>query len=115
VWVLGLAPAADAWNVHGHMLSAAIAYRELPPDPRAEIVQLLRQHPHWVEREPAPIGLEDVALFMHAARWSDDIRGQPTWDRPEWHYINVPLTRDGVNGAPPAGRGQSHASARMKR
>jgi hypothetical protein len=46
--------------------------------------------------------LEDVALFMYAARWPDDIRGDPTWDRPEWHYVNMPLTRDGAIGSPPA-------------
>jgi hypothetical protein len=39
---------------------------------------------------------------MYAARWPDGIRGDPTWDHPEWHYINVPLTRDGVSGSPPA-------------
>ena len=38
---------------------------------------------------------------IFAARWPDDIRGDPTWDHPTWHYINVPLTRDGVSGSPP--------------
>ena len=44
------------------MLSAAIAYRELPPAPRAEVVRLLRAHPHWVQRETVPAGLDEVAL-----------------------------------------------------
>lgn len=39
---------------------------------------------------------------MYAARWPDDIRGDRAWDHPEWHYINAPLTRDGVSGSPPA-------------
>src|SRR5262249_60696664 len=80
----------------------AIAYRELAPGPRAEVVRLLRLHPHPVQRESAPPGLDDATLLMDAARRPDDIRGDPAWDHPAWHYINVPLTRDGVSGSPPA-------------
>jgi hypothetical protein len=80
------------------MLSAAIAYRELDAETRAEAVRLLRAHPQRVSQEPSPPGLKDVALFMYAARWPDDVRGDPAWDHPEWHYINSPLRRDGVGG-----------------
>lgn len=32
----------------------------------------------------------EQVLFMLVARWSDDIRGNADFDRPEWHYINEP-------------------------
>jgi hypothetical protein len=41
---LYLAPqgGATAWNAHGHMLSAAIAYQELPSTSRAEVAVHVR-------------------------------------------------------------------------
>jgi hypothetical protein len=39
---------------------------------------------------------------MYAARWANDFRGDRTWDRPEWHYLNVPIALDEVPGRPPA-------------
>jgi hypothetical protein len=92
---------AQAWNGHSHMLTAAIAYQELQPDARGEVVRLLRQHPRWIQRAQALAGLEEVAIFMDAARWADYVRMDPVWDRPEWHYINIPILRDGVAGQLP--------------
>jgi hypothetical protein len=38
---------------------------------------------------------QDEILFMMAARWADDIRGQPQYDHPRWHYINFPYVPEG--------------------
>ena len=66
--VLCLAPhGVAAWNGPGQMLSAAIAYRELPPALRAEAVCLLRTHPRWVPGGAGPSGVEQGALLMAAA------------------------------------------------
>jgi hypothetical protein len=66
--VLCLAPHGVAvWPGPGQMLSAAIAYHELPPALRAEVVCPLRTHPRWVPRGAAPSGVEPVALFLAAA------------------------------------------------
>ena len=33
---------------------------------------------------------QDRFLFMLAARWPDDIRGDSAFDHPLWHYIDYP-------------------------
>jgi hypothetical protein len=46
-------------------------------------------------------------LFMLAARWPDDVRGEHEFDRPEWHFIDDPYRPPGqpawVRPRPPAG------------
>jgi hypothetical protein len=37
----------------------------------------------------------DVALFMLAARWPDDIRDNPKYNRPQEHYINFGFKPEG--------------------
>jgi hypothetical protein len=90
-------PTAQAWNKPGHMTSAAIAYndlKELNPAVLDKVVQVLRQHPQsdllWA-RELSQADDRDMYLFMLAARWPDDVRKKyPEYDRPEWHYVNIP-------------------------
>ncbi len=92
-------PVAFAWNKPGHMVSAAIAYAELKeknPDTITAIVALLQSLPESKSKWRGK--LEDVApedrelfLFMLAARWADDIRGDRAYDRGDWHYINYPF------------------------
>lgn len=86
-----------AWSRPGHMVTAAIAYRELmASDPKvvARIIEILASHP-----EPGPFevaigratGQRRVErIFMEIPRWSDDIRGSE-YDHPTWHYVVRPL------------------------
>ncbi len=86
-----------AWNRPTHMVTGAIAYRELQqasPQLAERIVAILRQHPDYQQRWVTK--LNDTALsaddrnqylFMLAARWPDDVRGN-AYDHPTWHYIN---------------------------
>ncbi|HTE16838.1 MAG TPA: S1/P1 nuclease, partial [Armatimonadota bacterium] len=90
-----------AWNPPGHMLSGALAYKELStasPATRAKVSELLRAHPHFqTEWQPLmarlniPPEQQDAFLFMQAARWPDDIRNTP-FHRGSWHYINHRFT-----------------------
>jgi len=104
---------AAAWNRAGHMTTAAIAYDVLAqenPQALAKTVELLKQHPQYTSRwarrlEQVDPADRDQALFMMAARWPDDIRSDPDYDHPVWHYIDYPYKPPGqpasVETAPP--------------
>ena len=102
---------AAAWNRAGHMVSGAIAYNELRArDPVAlqRVTALLKTHPAYQSRWLPQITTHgmadhDIALFMYAARWADDIRDEPQYDHPTWHYINFPVTIAGDTTRSPAG------------
>jgi hypothetical protein len=96
--VLTSAP-AWGWMFSGHMLTGAIAYDTLKnqnPKALAAVVAILKQHPlydkMWAKKldKVAPDD-RDQALFMLAARWPDDIRGNSDYDHPNWHYIDYPF------------------------
>lgn len=99
------APSAQAWNKAGHMTSGAIAYDDLKarsPATLAKVVAALKLHPQYDQRWRADVeaaGLsEDDAnrrLFMLAARWPDDVRGDHDFDRPEDHFIDLPYKPPG--------------------
>lgn len=86
-----------AWNRPTHMVTGAIAYRELQltsPQLAARVVAILGQHPdyqqRWASKLSDPALSDDDRnqyLFMLAARWPDDVRGN-AHDHPTWHYIN---------------------------
>lgn len=97
--IFSLFSAAFGWNKPGHMVTGAIAARELKtidPQALAEIVALLKQHPSYqnkwrpVVEERAGQDDEAVVLFAFAARWADDARGTPD-DREKAHFINFPF------------------------
>src|SRR5687768_14117260 len=90
-----------AWNIPGHMVSGAIAYRELKAkDPKAlaKILALLKKHPQYAQMFAPKLASETLSadeknlyLFMLAARWPDDIKStdyEPKHNN--WHYINYP-------------------------
>jgi hypothetical protein len=92
-----------AWNKATHMVTGAIAYRELEansPETLAQLLSLLREHPHYQTRWLDKINRlalseeeKDMYLFMLAARWPDDIRnGDKAYHHPGWHYINYPFS-----------------------
>lgn len=100
-----------AWNRAGHMTTGAIAYSELQqtsPSKVKKVIALLKRHPEYVTRwkpELEKVALtaneKDQYLFMLAARWPDDIRGQVAFDHPTWHYVNLPFT-PGAPSTPPS-------------
>ncbi|MBE8988033.1 S1/P1 nuclease [Nostoc sp. LEGE 12450] len=93
---------AFAWNKAGHMVSGAIAYSELKQNHQEVIekmVAILKEHPEyskfeqqWNSLKQSNISAENknLYLFMWAAKWPDEARGNQTFDRPTWHYINFP-------------------------
>jgi hypothetical protein len=96
---------ACAWNKAGPMVSGAIAYADLThasPQTLARVIALLKTHPHfetrWAPRlAQLPLSPEEQALylFMLAARWPDDVRGDPAFHRGAWHSINLPYKPEG--------------------
>lgn len=99
------APPAQGWNEPGHMTSAAIAYADLKerkPDVSAKVIEDLKKHPQYESKwapqlEEVSSNDRDLYLFMLAARWSDDIRGNDRYDHPLWHYVDIPF-RPGDTG-----------------
>jgi hypothetical protein len=99
-----LAVPANAWNISGHMLSAAIAYQVLQqesPQTIEKVKAVLEKHPwyanQWQARlQNVPVADRDMVLFMQAARWADDIRANhKQHHRAVWHYINWPFKPEG--------------------
>lgn len=106
--VVLLANSAAAWNDKGHMVVARLAWKELTAEERAKVVELLKPHPHYQEfltaKRPDNIP-EDEWAFMRAATWADWVRGGPparqAFNRPVWHYVNVPFVAEGSTVKPP--------------
>ncbi len=93
-----------AWNKPGHMISAAIAYTVLEkesPGIIGKVAALLREHPSyesmWKTRlESVSMEDRDLYLFMLAARWPDDMRGESGFEKFNgWHQIDLPYKPDG--------------------
>jgi S1/P1 Nuclease len=127
VLVLATAAPALAWNDEGHMAVAYLAYQRLRPATRDRANALLKLNPYyprWVAAIPAgtPPADADRMIFMIAATWPDQIRGDPTYkdDGPNlgntpagpdtarnigyadhlrhkyWHFIDIPYSQDGT-------------------
>ncbi|MET0626696.1 MAG: S1/P1 nuclease [Pyrinomonadaceae bacterium] len=97
---------ARAWSKAGHMVTGAIAYYDLKANDRQtldRVINILREHPFYEERWlPAITALsaspnnvvgdfndtEGLFLFMYAARWPDDIRGDPDLHCGDCHFVN---------------------------
>ncbi|EXI74885.1 MAG TPA: S1/P1 nuclease [Candidatus Accumulibacter phosphatis] len=111
--LLGLAPAAAAWNAAGHRISATIAWENLDQNSRRAVTAILRQHPDF-DRWQARSKSDDPGrtAFVEASTWPDDIRrdrrfysagseeptptlaGFPDMERRlDWHYVDRPLGR----------------------
>jgi hypothetical protein len=99
-----------AWNRAGHMVTGAIAYDELlktSPATIARVIAILRQHPQYESRWKSQLsGMseqdQERLLFMLAARWPDDIRGDKAFDHPMWHYIDYPYKPPGQPASVPS-------------
>lgn len=114
-----------AWNVPGHMVTAAIAYKELKaadPEALAKVIALLHDHPdfdeHWknlVEDPDISAEEHDARLFMLAARWPDDVR-ETSQHRETWHYINLPYKPAApIEPSPPSGGPANNIVAAFRR
>jgi len=119
--VLALAPSARAWNAHGHMLVALLAYDALSEARRAELAELLRAHPRYAQDLlPAlPASLASDAertrwLFAFASTWPDIVSKQPEYGRGTWHYVNLPLALRTEAGQARAELGVSCREARRR-
>jgi hypothetical protein len=110
--ILILPGKTQAWNKAGHMVTGAIAYRELKAaDPTAlkRVIAIFKEHPFYEERwKPAIAALETndpdkegLFLLMNAARWPDDIRGDPELHCEECHFINFRFDPNKPNNNPP--------------
>ncbi len=78
---------ARAWDPLGHMLTMQIASGELTPKAREELDAAIGRF-NAKEHPDAPYDA------VTAACWMDDVRGR-TKDFNEWHYVNLPFTREG--------------------
>jgi len=87
-----------AWNHHGHMLVAFVAYQQLNavPTVRMKVDALVRQNPlihDWDQQVASlPVDLRAAALFAIAATWPDIIKSDPA------HHDDGP---NGGNRPPP--------------
>lgn len=89
-----------AWNAAGHKTIASIAWRRLSEERRAELADLLTQHPRYQQDfvEAFPDSVKDADpmvrgewLLQHASVWPDIVRGGPperkAFNHPPWHYL----------------------------
>jgi hypothetical protein len=42
-----LVSTANAWNAKGHFVVSMLAWRQMKPEERAQIVRMLEKHPHY--------------------------------------------------------------------
>lgn len=88
---------ALAWSGAGHMVIAAEAYRQLSPELRKRVTEILKSHPDYEKWEkaftPDAANLDlSMFVFMRASTWADEIRrGHKEYDHPHWHYVDYPL------------------------
>jgi S1/P1 Nuclease len=94
---------AIAWNSLGHKVVAEIAWQQLDEPARQSIVDTLRRHPRFDTDFVAKMDddaangdkeKQDHWIFQQAATWPDIIRKNKTYDRPDWHYIDIPQYLD---------------------
>jgi len=73
----GFAPHALAWSADGHRIVGELAERQLSPEAKAAVGELMTGEP-------------DPHLAAVAA-WADEIRPQDEWKHTApWHYVNMP-------------------------
>lgn len=72
------------------------------PDALKTAIKILEDHPHYHSKWKKSLspGLSKAQrgrrLFALAARWPDDIRKVPKYNRSKWHYINNPVSEDSM-------------------
>jgi hypothetical protein len=130
------------WGSIGHMTVAYVAYQRLTPATKARVRGLLKLNPDyaaWDQQVPAGASADDhdQRIFMIAATWADDIKGDSKYtdDGPDpntpggasssqnigytdlfrhryWHFIDTPYYIDGTSGyAVPTPNAQTQIAA----
>lgn len=111
---------AAAWNAKGHMMVAAVAWRDMSPAARARATDLLKLNPNYAKwTANITASQRDVVAFVRAATWPDEIRSDPGYaddgSRPPngptasqnigyadhllhryWHFKDLPFSPDGT-------------------
>ena len=71
-----------AWDGAGHMMIAAEAFSQLPPELKAQAIEVLKEHPdyqQWVAAyHPNPSCDLAAYVFMRSSTWPDAIRRAAT-------------------------------------
>lgn len=75
-----------AWNAAGHEIVAQIAYDRLLPSARKKIDQLTKAMSHNYYADDR---------FLRIATWPDRVKSK-TRKYNAWHYIDLPVMRDGL-------------------
>jgi hypothetical protein len=91
----GLCTTAYGWDTFGHMAVAYVAYQQLKPAARARVNELLKlnpRHDEWVGLVPATASQadKDMMVFMLAAQWADEIKGDTTYSDDGTNGGNTP-------------------------
>ncbi len=91
------ATVAMAWSSGGHQVVAAGTYRQLSPELKTKVSNILKEHPKYEEwkrtyrTEDNSMDLETY-VFLRASVWPDEIRQRDNpYHHPHWHYIDYPL------------------------
>jgi hypothetical protein len=87
---------AMAWGDPGHILIAAEAYRELSPEEKAQVFEVLKAHPdfaRWAKVYHPNTNMDlPTYVFLRCSTWPDEIRGSGIqYDHPNWHFMDYPL------------------------
>lgn len=115
---------AYAWNSHGHMAVADVAWAHMTPAAQQRAGELLKQNPDydkWVAE--AKSGDEARTAFIKASTWPDEIKQTKGYHNDGytpsdphagdisdysdklmhkgWHFIDIPYSPDGTPTEPP--------------
>jgi hypothetical protein len=125
--LLLLTQGSYGWNDFGHMAIACVAYQHLDPQTRSRADKLISLNPlyaAWKKQLPSGVSASQrkTMLFMIAATWPDQIRGDHSYhadgpnqgNRPPvtggdanigytdkalhkyWHFVDNPFSQDGT-------------------
>ncbi|HEX8773746.1 MAG TPA: S1/P1 nuclease [Pyrinomonadaceae bacterium] len=103
---------AQAWDAVGHQVVARIAWENMTPTARRNVVNLLREAPrdaclrNLFPNNSQPLSVRQRQFFMLASTWPDIVRPGRNDTRPctrfhqrDWHFIN--FFWSGVSGDAP--------------
>ena len=87
---------AFAWGSAGHMVIAAEGFRQLSPELKAQVIEVLKGHPEFADWKkayhPNPNLNLATYIFMRASNWPDEIRNSDDiYDHPNWHFVDYPI------------------------
>jgi hypothetical protein len=95
VVVAGMGAPVYGWDNFGHMEVAYVAYQNLTPPAKIRVKELLQLNPKyndWVSSVPASASAadKDMMVFMLAATWADEIKGDAQYSDDGSNNGNTP-------------------------